>query len=199
MYKKTADANLRIANRTQKLPADIAYLLAKYPREIWHGHANLGQLSQFWLQRHDMFRELGGMLKTMAHDYREAPDTPLRFQQEFAPRLNFFLNQLNGHHQIEDQHYFPVFRALDKRLITGFDLLEEDHEYIHQELFATAQEAQNFLHALSQDSDAQRRAADAYLEKSDRLLNWLLRHLEDEEDLFIPVILDRTEAAIGLS
>jgi len=198
MYKKTQDENLRLANRSQKLPADIAYLLEKYPRETWQGHKNLGQLSQFWLQRHNMFRELGGMLKTLAHDYRETPGTPRHFQQEFAPRLNFFLNQLNGHHQIEDHNYFPVFRALDKRLIIGFDLLEEDHEYIHQELFATAEVAQQFLEALTADFDTQRRAADAYLERSDRLLNWLLRHLDDEEDLFVPVILDRTEQVVGL-
>lgn len=198
MIKKTDNPDLRLANRKGKLPADIAYLLEKYPREIWDEHRNLGQLSQFWLQRHNMFRELGSMLKTMTHDFRETSQSPGDFQSQFAPRLNFFLNQLNGHHQMEDHHYFPVFRKLDKRLIIGFDLLEEDHEVIHRELFATAEVAQKLMQALAEDRDAQLRAADAYVEKSDQLLNWLMRHLEDEEDLFVPVILDRTEEAIGI-
>jgi hypothetical protein len=44
------------------LPEDLRFLLDRYPRDQWTDHANLGQMAQFWLQRHNMFRELGGAL-----------------------------------------------------------------------------------------------------------------------------------------
>jgi len=47
------------------------------------------------------------------------------------------------------------------------------------------------------DADPLRRAGDAYAAASDVLLRQLRRHLNDEEDLIVPLILDRTEA-LGL-
>jgi hypothetical protein len=117
MTELTSD--LLVGNRA-KLPADLRFLVEKYPREVWQGHANLGEMAQFWLQRHDMFRELGGMLGKGVADYREGLLRPFDFAQWFAPRLRFFLQQLNGHHQIEDLHYFPVFAAAERRLLVNF-------------------------------------------------------------------------------
>ena len=42
--------------------------------------------------------------------------------------------QLEEHHQVEDQHYFPVFRRIEPRLAAGFELLEGDHEALHEAL-----------------------------------------------------------------
>ena len=44
---------------------------------------------------------------------------------------------------------------------------------------------------------AQRFAADAYAGENERLVAMLARHLEDEEDLIIPLILERGEHAFG--
>jgi hypothetical protein len=43
-----------------------------------------------------------------------------------------------------------------------------------------------------------RQAGEAYAASSDALLRQLTRHLGDEEDLVIPLILDRTESALGV-
>lgn len=192
---KTAP-ELWLPNRTAKLPADIAYLREKYPRETWDEHRNFGQTAAFWLQMHNMFRELGGMLKTATHEFREGALDPDEFHRFFAPRLRYFLQHLEGHHQVEDYNYFPLFRSYDKRMIVGFDLLEEDHEVIHDLLLSSAQTGQAMLAALHTEGDARRFAADAYADNSDKLLNWLLRHLDDEEDLVIPSILEYTEGAL---
>ncbi|MBN7778209.1 MULTISPECIES: hemerythrin domain-containing protein [Nitratireductor] len=181
------------------LPADLRYLVEKYPREVWPTHPNLGEMAQFWLQRHDMFRELGGMLKTSMGDYREGRLAPREFAGWFAPRLRFFLQQLNGHHQIEDMHYFPVFAAAEARMKHGFDLLDSDHHVIHDALERNAQAGTAFLQALQADQDRQRFAADAYARENEALLAMLLRHLDDEEDLIIPLILDRSEEGLGVS
>ena len=41
--------------------------------------------------------------------------------------------------------------------------------------------------------DALRKATDRYADDSDRLVQSLHRHLDDEEDLIVPVILDQGE------
>ncbi|MEX6508545.1 hemerythrin domain-containing protein [Jiella sp. M17.18] len=184
------------------LPADLRALLENYPREHWSGHENLGQTAQFWLGRHDMFRELGAALQDALRQHREGQVALDPFRRWFAPRLNVFLGELEGHHQIEDQHYFPVFQRAESRLAHGFDLLESDHAVIHADLLAVAETANHFL-ALEEAGEAKpsseaRRAADAYAAASEQLLKRLIRHLADEEDLIIPLILDRGEAAIGI-
>ncbi|MCR4266674.1 hemerythrin domain-containing protein [Nitratireductor sp. ZSWI3] len=189
---------LRLDARTG-LPPDLRYLVEKYPRETWGTHPNLGGMAQFWLQRHDMFRELGGMLQTSVSDYREGRLPPQDFAAWFAPRLRFFLQQLHGHHQIEDMHYFPVFAAAEKRLVRGFDLLDSDHHVIHDALERNAETGTAFLQSLGGDLDKRLFAADAYADENTRLLAMLLRHLEDEEDLIIPLILDRSEEGLGIS
>lgn len=192
----STSSDLHITRRTGKLPPDISYVREKYPRETWDTHRNYGETARFWLQMHDMFRELGGMLKQSTHHFREGGMEPDEFRRFFAPRLKCFLGHLEGHHSIEDFQYFPLFRAHDKRLIVGFDLLEEDHEVIHGKLIASAETGQLFLQSLHQEGDARRYAADAYADNADTLLNWLPRHLDDEEDLVIPSILEHTEAEL---
>lgn len=183
----------------QGLPPDLRYLVEKYPREVWREHANLGAMAQFWLQRHDMFRELGGLLQTGVGDYREGRLAPHDFAAWFAPRLRFFLQQLDGHHQIEDAHYFPVFAAAERRLQRGFDILDSDHHIIHDALEENAETGRAFLTALSGDRDKRLFAADSYAGANTRLLDMLMRHLRDEEDLIIPLILDRGEEALGVA
>lgn len=184
---------LLLPARRGRLPADIAYLVAKYPRETWPRHDNFEGMARGWVDRHNMFRELGGMLKTATAQFREGELSPEAFQRFFAPRLDMFLGHLEGHHHIEDSAYFPLFRAKDKRLIVGFDLLENDHEVIHAQLLASAESANALMAALHEEGDTRRFAADGYADSADRLLGWLLRHLEDEEDLIVPTILEHTE------
>ena len=179
------------------LPADLRYLAEKYPRETWGAHANLRGMAKFWLQRHDMFRELGGMLTGGIADYREGRSDADAFAEWFAPRLQYFLQQLDGHHQIEDMHYFPTFAKAEKGLQRGFDILDSDHHVIHEALERNMETANGFLRALQQNEDSKRFAADAYASENARLVAMLTRHLADEEDIIIPLILDRGEQELG--
>ena len=174
-------------------PPELRNLIEKYPREVWQGHRNLGATARFWLERHDGFRELGGVLKTATAEFRDGSLQPVEFRRFFALRLQFFLESLEGHHQVEDLHYFPVFRAAEARLAKGFDVLEGDHEAIHAEIMRTVESANGLLRAMQSDDDARRAATDSYADASERLLKFLVRHLDDEEDLIMPVILDQGE------
>lgn len=180
------------------LPEDLRWLVEKYPREDWRAHDNVHGMASMWLQRHDMFRELGGTLTSGIGDYREGRLDAPEFARWFAPRLNFFLGNLDGHHNVEDQHYFPAFANAEKRLKRGFDILDADHHVIHEALERNAETANAFLRALQESEDNQRFAADAYADENARLVAMLTRHLDDEEDLIIPLILDRGDRALGI-
>ena len=180
------------------LPDDLRWLVENYPRESWQGHHNIHGMASMWLQRHDMFRELGGVLTAGIGDYREGRLDARGFAQWFAPRLNFFLGNLDGHHNVEDHHYFPVFANAEKRLKRGFEILDADHHLIHEALERNAETANAFVRSLQENEDRQRFAADAYADENARLVAMLTRHLADEEDLIIPLILDRGDRALGI-
>ena len=188
---------LELERRTG-LPDDLRFLAEKYPRDEWQAHANIHGMANMWLQRHDMFRELGGILTGAIDDYREGRTTAPEFAKFFAPRLNFFLGNLDGHHNVEDQHYFPVFARAEPRLKRGFEILDVDHHTIHDGLERNAETANAFLEALKQDADKQRFAADDYADANTRLVAMLKRHLADEEDLIIPLILERGDRGLGI-
>ncbi|MDF0603955.1 hemerythrin domain-containing protein, partial [Psychromarinibacter sp. C21-152] len=111
--------------------------------------------------------------------------------ETYAPRLSryggFFLNQLHGHHQIEDMHYFPQLVGLEPRIDRGFEMLEKDHESIDPMLQDFASSANAVLQPA--DDTAARDAARTFLERLDGFGALLERHLTDEEDIVVPVIL----------
>jgi hypothetical protein len=54
------------------------------------------------------------------------------------------------------------------------------------------------LKSLQADKDRLRIAADDYADVNDRLLRQMLQHLNDEEELIVPLILDRSEEKLGV-
>jgi Hemerythrin HHE cation binding domain len=198
-----ADTETLALARRSGWPEELRVLVACYPREQWEHHANLGEMARFWLSRHDMFRELATMITTIERQFREGVLSPAEFPRQLVPRLQFLLSQLGVHHQIEDLHYFPIFRAAEARLARGFDVLEGDHHAIHADMAATAETANALLRALSTnlagDANILRRCGDDYAAASGALLKGLIRHLDDEEDLIVPLILDRGEEALGVA
>jgi hemerythrin-like domain-containing protein len=179
-------------------PEDLRLLANRFPRETWLTHANLGAMARFWLQRHDMFRDIAAALTDATAAFREGRATPADFRAFFPPRLQFFLQQLNAHHQIEDLHYFPLFRAAEERLAIGFQVLEADHAAIHHSINHAVETANAFLRTAVNDKDALRTAGDTYSAASGALMRQLRQHLADEEDLIVPLILDRGEDALGV-
>ena len=162
------------------LPDALRVLAEKYPRAQWEGHPNFGEMIQFWMQRHLMFRQLIDLLRA---DTEGLLDRKMPFES-YAQRLSHyggtFLNQLHGHHQIEDAHYFPQLIRLDARLERGFELLEADHEVIDPLLAEFAAAANAVL---------QGGEAGALLTRIEGFETLLDRHLLDEEEIVVPVVL----------
>ena len=177
-------------------PAELRYLLERHPREGWAAQEALGPLGRYWLGRHAGFRELGAALDKATAAFQAGQIAPAEFGGWFAPRLQMFLSHLDGHHQVEDYHYFPRLRALEPRLAAGFDVLAADHETIHAALIEVVEAANALLVGLRDTATVERAVGDRYAGASTRLIAGLMRHLDDEEDLIIPLLLDRGEDAL---
>jgi len=195
----TGDNEALALARRSGWPEDLRVLIARFPREQWEGHANLGEMARFWLSRHAMFRELAATIAAIEARFRKGALPVAELPRHLVPRLQFLLSQLGVHHQIEDLHYFPIFRAAEARLARGFDVLEGDHHAIHAGMEQTAHTANALLRALAGEPQALQRCGDDYAAASGALLKGLIRHLDDEEDLIVPLILDRGEEALGVA
>jgi iron-sulfur cluster repair protein YtfE (RIC family) len=171
------------------LLGSVAYLRESYPKPDWQRHDNFSGLASHWLQIHESLRGAGAQVRQATADFREGKSSVADFQQAFIARSRQFFQHLHGHHQIEDQVYFPRFKTLDKRMVAGFELLEEDHTSIHEALVASVNSARKLVDAVALGPDASGIAADVYSADSDLLFKRLLRHLDDEEDLIVPALL----------
>ena len=163
-----------------RLPDALRVLVEAHPRDTWEAHGNFGEMVQFWLQRHAMFRQLVDILR---QDAEKMADGGIGFQ-DYAPRLSHYggtlLNELHGHHQIEDHHYFPRLIKLDARVEKGFDLLEADHEAMDGLLHGMAEGANGVL---------QGGEIGPFIDRLQGFTDLLERHLTDEEEIVVPVIL----------
>lgn len=172
---------------------ELRVLLREHPRESWA--ASRSPLARFWIERHNHLRHQSAALIAASDEYRESDASPTQFGAWVAPRLQGFLAELHGHHSIEDFHYFPAWRAADPRLGAGFDVLARDHELLHEGIMQIVEKVNAFITTLQNAStvDAQRLAADRYIAAASDMHRRLGRHLEDEEDLIIPLMLARGE------
>lgn len=185
---KPATSDLMSLNARDGLPDPLRSLIKAYPRDAWEQNPNFSQLIAFWLDRHMMFRRLLEQLDTDAKaalDGNEAQDLYKRKLSHFGGML---INQLHGHHQIEDAQYFPVLSGLDQTAAQGFGILDADHHSLDGILADLADAANGVLrHGGAQSTFIDYTAAlHARLNAFEPLLN---RHLTDEEELVVPVLL----------
>lgn len=124
---------------------------------------------------------------TLTGDYLDGNAEPERFAQHSARLIDGLLQDLKGHHQIEDTHYFPLLARLGAPLEAGFALLEADHHALDGHIHGLAEVTNAMLPALQggggQPAVGQVRAHARQFER------FIDRHLTDEEDLVVPTIL----------
>ena len=171
-----------LKNRDQ-LPDALRVLLDDYPRDLWATDPGFHGLVSFWLERHMGFRKL---LQAMTSETEARLDggDPRRFAQRISRYGSIFVNDLHGHHQIEDHHYFPLLAEKDARLTRGFDILDKDHHALDGLLNEFVGAANDALTS----GDAIDPVAGFHANVS-ALGRLICRHLDDEEDLIVPVIL----------
>lgn len=179
--------NLALAAR-HELPDALRVLLAEYPRNGWVHDPGFDGLVRFWLDRHIMFRRiLGDLLQSTETllDHRTSPEDYAVF---VAHQGGMFVNGLHEHHTIEDTYYFPKLAKQDARIAKGFDILDKDHHDIDGRL-AGFVDAANAVIRHADDRDRLQSVAGAFRADLNTLERLLDRHLVDEEELVVPVIL----------
>jgi hypothetical protein len=174
--------------------ADLLFLLERHPRATWPGAGSAAVA--FWMQVHDRLRRDAAGLDAAAEDYRRGRSPPVQLAVVAAPRLRGLVAAMQGHHQIEDFEYFPEFRRVEPRLAAGFDRLEREHAGLSRavdaalaalaELLAVAERAPE-----PPDAATPKLAAQRYVDAAATLSSDLLRHLNDEENLVVPLLLER--------
>ncbi len=170
------------------LPDALRVLLEKYPRETWQQNSRFEGLVRFWLERHLMFRRL---LEILTEDNTGALDRtmePDQYKARLARYGGIFVNELHTHHHIEDHQYFPSLQRLDARLERGFDLLDSDHHELDAHLNVFTGTANAVL--TEPDSSGVLDSAGRFHEVMRETSRFLDRHLTDEEELIVPVILE---------
>ncbi|MCK0149620.1 hemerythrin domain-containing protein [Marivita sp. S6314] len=172
--------NLALDTRTG-LPDALRVLLESYPRDTWPTHDNFAGLVAFWLDRHLMFRTL---LTTLIRDTERVADRKID-EQTYHGRLSrtgsAILQNLHAHHQIEDHHYFPLLSGKEPGLQRGFTLLDSDHHAMDGLLNRFADGANAVIRGNEE--------AGPFRENLLTFQSLLNRHLIDEEELIVPVIL----------
>jgi iron-sulfur cluster repair protein YtfE (RIC family) len=167
------------------LPPAFRYLLDDFPRDRWG--AALDETAAFWLQMHGGFREHQTHMTSLVGQWRANGDLT-GFHRQLIPALQAFLQHLDGHHRVETGHYFPMMRRIEPGIGAGIDLLDRDHDAMHRTLEALFQGGLAFHQAVAGHAPD---AADKAAGLSDLIESGarpLLRHLEDEEDIVIPLI-----------
>lgn len=171
------------------LPDALRVLVDQYPRDLWQAHCNFDGLTRFWLERHLGFRQVLAGWQDDTRGFLDRAGDPRAHGRQTARLGGFLIEGLHGHHQIEDAHYFPALSAAEPRLARGFVLLDSDHQALDAELSALTDAANAHLRALAAPGSASRDTAGAVLARLDGFARFLDRHLTDEEDLVVPVIL----------
>ena len=178
------------------LPDALRVLLAEYPRDGWAADRNFQGLVAFWLERHMMFRKLMGLMQAETEALLDRSADPAQFSSRISRLGGMFVNDLHGHHQIEDQHYFPILAAKETSIARGFEILDRDHHAIDGHLAGFIKGANAVLQCRD-DRDAMQDAAGRFRTGLIRLEGFLNRHLIDEEELIVPIILRHGAESFG--
>ena len=177
---------------TARLNGRLRELLERHPRATWPRQRQRSASVALWLDVHDGLRRECAALQAAADDYRAGRTSAPPLAARTAPRLHGMLAELKGHHETEDFHYFPALRERHPQLAGGFDALAGDHSRLERAM-ADAAHALGLLLAASTegaDPSAARHAAERFVATGAELTAGLGRHLADEEDLVIPLLLD---------
>jgi iron-sulfur cluster repair protein YtfE (RIC family) len=174
-------------NSRERLPDALRVLFESYPRETWEEHRNFGELIRFWLDRHLQFRRMNAMLLAGAEGYLDGRLDAERYGRETGRTGQMLLHHLHEHHMVEDTHYFPVLTRQDARLERGFTMLDADHHALDEHLAEFAKDANGLLRALGTGNA--RDEAGRLHERLTGFGGFLDRHLTDEEELIVPVLL----------
>lgn len=175
--------------RQDEMPDEMRFLLEQYPRDSWDAHPGFHEKTKHWLGAHQMFRRVA---KRVRLDTEALLNKDVALE-DYADRLSYYggnlVGNLHGHHGWEDRSYFPELSAADPRFDAGLAVLEQDHTDLDKVLDDFTQQANRLIKLTALDAAQAYDEAGQVHETSMTIEAFLKRHLSDEEDLAVPIIL----------
>lgn len=175
--------------RTEGLPHEMHSLLRLYPRESWDRHPGFGNKTRHWLSAHHMFRQLSAAIRKDTESFLNRDQEASDFADRLTYRGGTLIQNLHGHHGWEDHSYFPELSAADPRFDAGLHVLEKDHANLDSVLDSFTRTANRTLKLIQINEKAAHAEAGILLRGARMIEAFLQRHLVDEEDLAVPIIL----------
>jgi len=176
-----------VALRTA-LPDKIQQHLLPLARQDWSKHPAFGGSAAFFISYHgnllNTINSLVSQLEALMQ-LNQSKDFSLPQLQPILRSGLYLVEKAHHHHQIEDVSYFPHFRKILPQFSTAMDLLDDDHLVLDKALHRLKHSIQQ---AYGQVQLSQYYVADLY-EQAALLQKVLTRHLQDEEEIIIPIFL----------
>ena len=175
--------------RTTDMPQEMRLLLNRYPRTEWEAHPGFAEKTQGWLRAHQMFRTLAARLREDSEAVLDRNMDPDAYAARLSRYGGALAGNLHGHHGWEDRSYFPELSAADPRFDAGLDLLEQDHADLDAVLDDFTRSANRAIKLTTLDPQQAYDETGQVLDTAETIAAFLDRHLTDEEDLAVPIIL----------
>ena len=173
----------------QGLPAEMQALLREHPRDTWPEHPNFARSIQNWMGAHIGFRKLGSIVLRDVDALLEKEKDDAAFAGSLSRYGNLLVGNLHGHHTWEDRKFFPEMAQADPNFESGLNMLEGDHHVLDETLDNFVKQGNRVLKLLELDRPQALEEAKPLRDTSAALSGFLERHLADEEDLVVPIIL----------
>lgn len=171
------------------LPPEMRTLLRDLPRDGWQAHPAFARSIQNWMGAHQGFRQLGAIVQEDSETFLDGRMEADRYAGRLAHYGNLLVRNLHGHHTWEDRTYFPELQAADPRFADGLEMLEGDHVELDGLLEAFTRGANRVVQLATLEPAQMPGDAGPVRDLAERLNGFLHRHLSDEEDLVIPILL----------
>lgn len=170
------------------LPASIQQQLLPLARQDWSKHPSYGGSAAFFIKYHGSLLNTVSTLVSQLEALMQLNQPKGYSLAQLQPALRSGLHlveRAHHHHQIEDVSYFPQFRKMLPQFSTAIDLLDDDHLVLDEALHHLKRSIQQ---AYRQKQLPARYVADLH-KQATLLKKVLVRHLQDEEEIIIPIFL----------
>lgn len=175
--------------RTDNMPDDMQALLGTYPRDSWDSHPGFRDKTRHWLRAHQGFRQLSEYIRLDSERYLDGDMEGVAFARRLSHTGNVLVGNLHGHHGWEDHSYFPELSAADPRFDAGLEILEKDHADLDVVLDSFTRTANRVIKLMQLDENQAREETVGLHATAQTIQAFLQRHLTDEEELAVPIIL----------
>jgi len=177
----------QVTNRTC-LPQAIRNTLLPLAREDWSQHPAYSGKAAFFIHYHtSMLEAVDYMVLELGVLLHGAGVTSFGMEQ-VRPILRagkYLIDKAHQHHYMEDTVYFPQFRQILPNFNAAMDLLDRDHKVLDKALHSLNIN----INQLYSESTVTEQQLVKFYESTHMLQRILHRHLEDEEQIIIPIFL----------